>query len=143
MYRLTVGAVGDLVTAGRAVSHDQCAFVGLAHRRQQRELGHGDRRLIMLGLVAEAARHAAATRLDWTDGEVGYEGQCLLYRAHGAERLLVAMAMQQRGLLRQRLELELEPPRLLLAREKLLEQERIVRCLARRRAQAQREEFIA
>src|SRR5215475_15546126 len=78
VYRLSVAAVGDLVAAGGAVGNDQRIGGSLAHRRQQRQLGHGERGLVVLGLVAEAAGHAAAARLDHADSEFGYQRKYLL-----------------------------------------------------------------
>ena len=41
-----------------------------AHGRQQRELRHAHRDVVVRGVVAEAARHAAAARLDQLDREL-------------------------------------------------------------------------
>ena len=53
------------------------------------------------------------------------------------------MTVQQRGLFRQRLQRERESPRLLLARQEFLKQERILRRLLRRLAKPQRQELVA
>ena len=73
---------------------------GRAHGRQQRQLRHPQRDVVVRRLVAEAAGHAAAARLDHVDGEARNETQHLAHRAHRVERLLVAMAVQQRARLR-------------------------------------------
>ena len=73
--------------------------------RQQRQLGHLHRDVVVLGLVAEAAGHAAAARLDRLDLRARARASAPSRTArHRAERLLVAVAVQQRFLLRQRLQ---------------------------------------
>ena len=76
-------------------------------------------------------------------GEIGHQRQRLLHRAHRAERLLVAVAVQQRALLRQRLQLELEPAGLLLAHQEFLEQEGVVGDRLRLLAQPHGEKLVA
>ena len=72
----------------------------------------------MLGFVAEAAGHAAAARFDRAHLEPRHHAEHLLYRRHGIERFLMAMAVQQHVLLHF---LEAQPPGPL--GEKFLEQE--------------------
>ena len=50
-----------------AVGDDERVGVGLAHRRQQRELAHRQRDVDRVGAVAERAGHAAAARLHGLD----------------------------------------------------------------------------
>ena len=64
VHRLALRAVLDLVAAAGAVGDDQRVGRGLAHRGQQVRFAHLHRHLVVLGLVAEAARHAAAGRFD-------------------------------------------------------------------------------
>ena len=54
------------------------------------------RHLVMLGLVAERARHAAAGRIEGLDLEAGHELQRRGAGAGGGEGLLVAMRVQHR-----------------------------------------------
>src|SRR5271156_2923309 len=49
------GAVLDLVTAGGAVGDDDRVGGCVAHRRQERQLSHGERDVDRLGMIAEAA----------------------------------------------------------------------------------------
>src|SRR5262249_30189921 len=84
MHGLTAGAVLDLVTAGRAVGHDEGIGGRFSQRRQQRHFGHGERNVDGLRVIAEAAGHAAATRFDGLDLEVGNEFQRRLDRSHSA-----------------------------------------------------------
>src|SRR5262245_10738455 len=62
--RLPAGSILDRVSATRAVGDDQFIPGRLAHSRQQRELGHLHRNVVMRGLVAEGSHHSAAARLD-------------------------------------------------------------------------------
>jgi hypothetical protein len=89
--------VGDLVAAARAVGDDQRSRFRLAHRRQQRKFRHSHRHVVVRGLKAERACHSAAARLDHLDGEPGDELQHGLRRRDRIERLLMAVAVQQRA----------------------------------------------
>ncbi len=77
--RLARGAaareIGNLVPAARPVGDDERVRRRRAHGRQQRQLGHPDRHVVVRGVVAEAARHPAAARLDQLDGETRDEAQ--------------------------------------------------------------------
>ena len=76
---------------------------GGAHRRQQRELRHPHRHVVVRGLVAEAAGHAAAARFDHLDREARARAPArACVGRHRIERLLMAVPVQQRALLRQR-----------------------------------------
>jgi hypothetical protein len=78
----------------------------------------------VFGLVAETSGHAAARALDQFRLGIRDEPQHIESSFHGAERLLVAMSVQQqRGA--GRIELELEASRLHLASHELLEQHRV------------------
>ena len=81
---------------------------GGAHLRQDAEFADLQRHVVMLGLVAERAGHAAAGRVEGLDLELRDQPQRLGRRADRAERLLVAMAVQQRGAARHRRERQLE-----------------------------------
>ena len=67
MHRLAAGAVVDLVPAGGAVGDDQRVGVGLAHRRQQRQLAHRQRHVDGVGGVAEAPAMPQQLELDRLD----------------------------------------------------------------------------
>ena len=73
-----------------------------AHRRQDAEFADLQRHFVVFGLVAERPGHAAAGRVKGFDLEAGDELQCLDRGADSGEGLLVAMAVQQRGLARHR-----------------------------------------
>ena len=66
-----------------------------------------------------------------------------LARAERVERLLVAVAVQQRAAPGRRLEAQLEPPRGLLAREKLLEQQGVAGSSLGLRPRQQRRVLVA
>ena len=61
MDRMAARAVSDLMAARGAVGDDEGIGVGLAHGGKQRKLGHRYRSVVVLGFVAEAARHARET----------------------------------------------------------------------------------
>src|SRR5690349_13099120 len=69
--RMAVRAVRDLMAAGGAVGDDEGVGTGLAYGGKQRKLGHRHRSVVVLGFVAEAARHATAARVDGLDGKLG------------------------------------------------------------------------
>src|SRR5690606_25639634 len=123
----TLRAVGDLVAATRAVGNHQVVGPRGAHRRQQCRFAHLHRHVVVLGLVAERAGHAAATRLDRLDLQRRNQPEHRADRRDSVERLLVAMPVNQRARLRQRTQRQLQAPRGVLAREKLLEQHRLRR----------------
>ena len=58
----------------------------------------------MRSVVAEAARHAAAGRLDDLDGKAGHQRQDTPRGVDGVERFLMAMTVQQRAFLRRHCE---------------------------------------
>ena len=120
------GAIMDLVPALGAIGGDQRVGFRLAHSRQQRQFAHLERYLDCGGVVAERNRHAAAVRFHRFDGKLRDELKRALDRAHGREGLLMAVAVQQR-LLRERRERQVQPPLLLFARKKFLEQQRVLR----------------
>ena len=76
----------------------------------------------MLGFEAERAGHAAAGRIEGLDLQFGDQPQCLGRGAGGVERLLMAMAVQQRGAARHRRQLQLEAAGRALAGDEFLEQ---------------------
>src|SRR5215813_8853561 len=96
MLGLSLRPVRDLVTAARAVRHDQRVGWRAADRREQAPLGHPHRDLVMLRLVPERTRHPAAARLDHFNREAGNQLQRRDHVGHGPERLLVTVAVQER-----------------------------------------------
>src|SRR6266851_5229173 len=95
MAGLAAGGVGNLVTAARAVGGEQCAGCGRPHLRQYPEFADLQRQRVMLGLVAEGSRHAAAGRVEGFDVETGDQLQRRYRRVDRVERLLVTMPVQQ------------------------------------------------
>ena len=95
MLRRPAGAVGNLVAATGAIRNDERAFAGGAHGRQQRGFGHRHRDFVMLGLVAEAARHAAAGALDRFGLEPRHQRERGQQRRRAVEALAVAMGVDQ------------------------------------------------
>src|SRR5437773_1855406 len=96
----------------------------ISHCGQKAQLGHLHRDRVVLGLVAEAACHAAAARFDRLDPQLRDQLQHPHHRGHGVERFLMAMAVQQR-LFRQRREASREMARVELAGDEFLEQKRM------------------
>ena len=142
VHRLAPRPVQDLMSTTGAVRDDQGIGLCRAHARQEARLRHPHRHLEVLGLVAECPSHAAAARDDGLDLETGDQAQRLLHRWHGAKGLLMAVPMQQCTLARLRFERQLETTRGKLARQELLEQQRLARNrfhrLARKQASATR-----
>ena len=101
MPRIAARSVGDLVPAARPSGDDQGVPVCRPHRGQEVELAHRHRRIVVRGFVAEGAGHAAAARRDGLDLQPGNETERALQRRHGAERLLMAVAVQERTLARE------------------------------------------
>src|SRR5258708_33994262 len=96
------------MTAPGPVGDEERVLAGGADLRKQCELGHFHRDRVVPGLVAEAARHAAAGGLDRLDLQLRNERQSTLHGAHRAESLLVAVAVQEPPLFGERLELDRE-----------------------------------
>src|SRR3712207_6537931 len=86
VYRIARCAITNLMAAARAVRNDQRICRRIANARQQRELTHCDRHIVVPCFVPEASRHAAAARHDGLDSELRYEVQDLLDIAHLTER---------------------------------------------------------
>ena len=63
VQRVASRAVGDLMPARGAVSHDE-RLGSLCARPEQRQLAHRHRDPVGVGAIAEGAGHAAATRFD-------------------------------------------------------------------------------
>ena len=141
MNRLPSGAVGDLVPAAGAVGHHDRARRG-AHRRQQADLGHLHRDGVVARFVAEAAGHAAARALDELGPGAGDEAQHIEDDVDRPERLLVAMAVDQNGLVDGR-EAEVEAAGLRFAGHELLEQQRLLRDRDRLVAEMHRQRLVA
>ena len=117
------GTVADLMAAGEAVGGNDRVRRGLAHGGEQRKLAHGHGNLIGVGAVAEGAGHAAAARFDCLHLQPPHQPKRPLHCSHGAERLLVAVAVQQHLALAFGDRLG-DAAGLSLAREKFLEQDR-------------------
>src|SRR5882672_709469 len=98
---------------------------------------------MMPGVVAKTARHAAAARFDDLDLELWNEAEHGLHRIERGKRLFVAMPVQQRAFVRQRLQRQLQSTGLFFTREKFGECQRVVGELARAIAQAECEKFVA
>ncbi len=135
--------IGDLVPAARAVGDDQRVRRRGAHGRQERQLRHPHRHVVVRGVVAEASRHAATARFDQLDRKAGHEAEHRLRRRYRVEGLLVAMRVQQRAFLRQRGERQRKASGAVLTREEFLEQECVFRQAPRGVAQAHHQEFVA
>jgi pimeloyl-ACP methyl ester carboxylesterase len=73
VHRLAAGSVLDLMPAREAVGDDWGVVGGGTHGRQQGQLSHFHRRLVMLGLQPEAAGHAAATGVHDLELESGIQ----------------------------------------------------------------------
>src|SRR5213596_841483 len=131
------------MAATGAVGDEQRVLARGADLGKQCELGHFHRDRVVPGLVAEAAGHAAAGGLDRLDFQLRDERKRLPHRRHRAEGLLVAMAVQERALLGERLELEREAAGFVLEREELLEEQRCVRERVGLAAREHRLEFVA
>src|SRR5580658_9561384 len=117
--------MGDLLaTAGAGRDENRLRGSG-AHSGQDAELADAERHVVMFGLVAEGAGHAAAGRLEGLDLEAGDELQRGDARAQRVESLLVAMAVQQR-LARRRLDLELPAAGGAFGRDEFLEEPRLL-----------------
>ena len=99
MNRFALRTVTNLVAAAGAVGHHNRIGL-LAHGRQQAELGHLHRHLVVAGLIAKAASHAAAARLDQLRLGAGNQLEQDHDGTDRAKRLLVAMAVQQDGFCR-------------------------------------------
>src|SRR6185312_12752345 len=91
VQRLASGAVLDLVAAARAGSDENGVHRRTAHLGQHAELADPERHVVMLGLVAEGAGHAAAGAVEGLDPETRHQLQGRDAVSHGVERLLVAM----------------------------------------------------
>src|SRR5581483_7138474 len=96
MQRVAAGAVADLLTAADAVGDDERIARG-THGGQHTELAHFHRYVVVLGVEAERAGHAAAAGFDRPDVELWNQAQGLLHRAHEAECFLMAMTVQERA----------------------------------------------
>jgi len=116
-------SVGDLMAAAGTVGDEQ-RILGRERTLEGARARPSSSRRVVPGLVAEISRHSAARRFDRLDFQLRNERQRPLDRGHGAEGLLVAMAVQERALLGERLELERETAGFVLAREELLEEQR-------------------
>ena len=83
------------------------------------------RNRMVLGLVAERARHAAAARSDHLNLEIWHQAEAAGHRVHGTKRLLVAVTVHQRLPPPFARSGRLQSPGLVLAPQELLEQQRL------------------
>src|SRR5471030_838751 len=134
-------AMRDLVAAAGAVGHDDGAAI-LTDRRQQALFGHLHRNVIMIGVIAEAASHAATGSLDQFRRRARDQPQHLQDRRHRPEGLLMTMAMQQNRR-RRRLEHRRKAPSFSLARQEFLQQQGLGRYGPGHLAKAHRQSLIA
>ncbi len=125
-----------------AVGDDQRRSIRAPHGGQQRELGHVDRGLIGVSAIAERACHAATTRLDGFDLQVGNEPKHLLDRFERTERFLMAVSVQQR-LPGEGAQRQLQAASFGLANQKLLEQQRVGADAFCGFVRSQRKQFVA
>src|SRR5258706_5651728 len=136
-------AIGDLMATAGAVGDEERVLARGPDLGKQSELSHSHRDRVVPGLVAEAAGHAAAGGLDRLDLELRSERQRPLHSGHRAESLLVAVAVQERALFGERLELEREAAGFVLEREELLEEQRLRGERVGLAAREHRLEFVA
>ena len=108
-----------------------------AHGRQQRQLGHPHRHVVVVGGVAECSRHAAAARFDRLDASPGIQRSTVTHGAGRVERLLVAMAVHERAALGQRVERQrraVRPPASRTRNSSISSARSASRCAPHRRA---------
>ncbi len=143
MKRGTAGAVRDLVPAGGAVGDDERRRIGAPHRRQQRQLGHLRSRHHRSRRRSRTRRpcRSSSTR-SFRPCRSGDQAQHLFHRLEGAERFLVAMAVND-GLVGDRSERQLQSSGLGLADQKFLEQQRMRADGFRGVVGPQRQQFVA
>ena len=113
----------NLMTATGAIGHDDGIGI-FAYRRQQAQFRHLHGDVVVIGVIAKAAGHAAAGAFDQFGLCARDQPQHLQDRRHRAEGLLVAMAMEQDGRGR-RLEGQGKAPGLGLARQEFFQQQRL------------------
>jgi len=94
MHRFSIRTILNLMPATRPIRHNNRITIRLPHRGQQIHLRHPHRNVIMVGLVAEGPRHPAAARFNGLDFQVRDQPEHGLHRPHGAEGLLVAVAVE-------------------------------------------------
>src|ERR1700676_312879 len=140
--RLAPAASLNLLAATRPVGDDEHVLAGRAYRRKQRALRHRIRDVDVLRLVSEASRHPAATRFDRRRLKIRDQCERSHHRRHRAKRLLVAMSVNERVLLRQRLQRQVEPARIGFTRQELFEQRRARGERPRRLAGNEREKLV-
>ena len=121
MTRLAACAMGYLMAATGAIGHDNGGGI-LAHRGKQAQLRHLHRHIIMAGVIAETAGHAASGGLDQFRLGIRDQFQHLQDRRHRPECLLMTMAVQQDGR-RRRLERQGETAGFRLTRQKFFQQQ--------------------
>src|SRR5450830_1677607 len=96
MQGLACNAVTYLMTATGAVGDKYGIHASGAYLRQQREFCHLHGGVVMLGLHAKGASHAATTGLNEFNLQLRHQPEYLAHGLHRAEGFLVAMAMYQR-----------------------------------------------
>ncbi len=141
MQRLAPGTVADLVPAARTAGDDDRIRAG-ADGWQQAGFRHLHRQRVVLALIAETARHAAAGTLDEHRVRPGQQPHRLEQSADRAEGLLVTMGMdQQRAVHAPQAQRAASGTH--LARDELLEQQGLRRDPLRGRAEPERQCLVA
>ena len=141
MHGLALRTIRNLMPAAGAVGHDDGIRLR-AHGRQQAQLGHLHRHRVVAGLVAEAARHAAAGAFDHLRFGTRDQAQHVQDHVCRAKGFLVAMAVHQHRRVHG-FEAGLEAAGLGFARDELLEQQRVLRHEFGLVAQTQHQSLVA
>jgi len=97
MDGLAAGCLFDLFAATEPVSDDQRVVGGFSHRRQQHELSHLHRDIVVIVFEPEASGHSATSRIDDVQvvGHIPHERFFIVDRGN---RLVMTMAMQHHRL---------------------------------------------
>src|SRR3954471_4641664 len=106
MQGLAPGAVGNLGPATRTIRPENRTLRSVSDRSQQAHFGHLHRGRVVLGLVSETSRHAAAAGLNMLYLGARNHFQHRIDPQHGVEDLLMAMPMNKDRLTERR---ELQP----------------------------------
>ena len=129
MHGLATAPVRDLAPAAGAVSNQKGVLGRGADRGKQIQLRHLHRQLVVLGLVAEGAGHAAATGLDDVGLEPGNPVKHARGGIEGAESLLMAVSVDEGGVCVGLPQAETGPNSFFVAQEQFFQQEGALRDL--------------
>ena len=136
--------VGDLVPAARAVGDDERVRRRGAHRRQQRELRHSHRHVVVRGIVAEAAGHAAAARSrSSSTARPGTRRSTSASRATASNAFWWQWPCSSARVCGSARERQAQASGAMLARQEFLDQERAVREPLRVVAETHHQELVA